>query len=158
MQWCNQPKVTQYHKEATALARGLFVLTIAFIIHWERFAKIQFSIPGHNLHDYISYITVSLSHTNTLGIPLFSLSYFPPTLVAFSERSSATQVKYLIFVSMSASVPVPFPFCQDLCPAVTANVCNPSLIDPTEKVSSLMPDLSLRAIRAMGATEQHFGL
>lgn len=59
---------------------------------------------------------------------------------------------------MSASVPVPFPSCRGLFPAVTANVYNPSLIDPTEKVSSLMPDLSLRAIRAMGATEQNFGL
>lgn len=44
------------------------------------------------------------------------------------------------------------------CTAVIANVCNASLIDPAEKVSPLMLDLYLRAERAMGATEQHFGL
>lgn len=36
-------------------------LTISFIIHWERFTKIQLSMLKRNLHDCLSYITLSLS-------------------------------------------------------------------------------------------------
>lgn len=44
------------------------------------------------------------------------------------------------------------------CATVIADDCNPSLIDPAEKVSPLMLNLYLRAESATGAMHQHTGL
>lgn len=93
-------------------------------------------------------MTASLT---SLLLSLSSLSFPPPPFLHLWLSLSS-----YFFVVVVTSVFIPFREGQYT--AVIANVCNPSLIDPAEKVSVLMLDLYLRAERAIGFTEQHFGL
>lgn len=107
-----------------------------------------------------SLTSLLLSHSLLLSLSglssIFSATSLP-SLVAFTKHNSATFFKRFFFVVVVAtSISIPFRKGQYI--AVIANVCNPGLIDPAEKVSPLMLDLYLRAERAMGATQQHFGL
>lgn len=95
----------------------------------------------------------------TASLTSFPLSLSPhhlfrPPLFLHLWLSLSSDFFFVVVVATSVSIP----FGEGQYTAVIANVCNPGLIDPAEKVNVLMLDLYLRAERAIGFTEQHFGL
>lgn len=91
--------------------------------------------------------------------PLPSLSFysFPLLLLHLWHFPNATFKGFFLSSSQNAFLKEIL-CCDGLLRCCYSNVyvCNPGLIDPTQKVTPLMPDLYLRAERATGDTEPHF--
>lgn len=110
-------------------------------------------------------MTASLTSLSLPG--LSSATIFPvtslPSLVAFSKHLSAAFFNRFFSWCNVCLVSI-FSILQGLartprvCTSVITVECNPSLIDPAEKVSAHMLNLYLRAERAIGAIKQHIGL